>query len=126
MLLSAHLRADPKKIFQRLKPVHSFIVINEVLSPATWRTAMFELYLTCPATGAPIYAGFHSQVNEQVASGVFLENAVCPACGGTHDWHAVGDWSAIPVVLASQEAPPLVVASSEEVAPNEEELPKVA
>jgi hypothetical protein len=82
---------------------------------------MFELYLRCPATGQPIYAGFHSSVNDRVASGIFLKNSVCPACGGTHDWKATG-WSAIPVTLPSHEAPPLGVPSEQE----EETLPKVA
>jgi hypothetical protein len=83
---------------------------------------MFELYLRCPATGKPIYAGFHSTVNQRIASNVFLKGAACPACGGTHDWQAEAAWSAIPVTLPPHEAPLLGVVVETE----KRRLPKVA
>jgi len=86
---------------------------------------MFELYLRCPATGEPIYAGFHATVNDGIASRPFLRGSICPACGGTHDWRAEAVWSAIPVTLPSHEAPVLGV-SVEQGEQEKEKLPKVA
>jgi hypothetical protein len=83
---------------------------------------MFELYLRCPATGEPIYAGFHATVSDGIATGAFLKGSICPACGGTHDWRAEAVWSAIPVTLPSHEAPVLGVSAEQE----KEKLPKVA
>ncbi len=80
---------------------------------------MFELYLRCPASDRPIYAGIHSSVNDRVASRVFLKSSMCPACGGTHDWRTA-EWSAVPVTLPLQEAPPVYAPAAPE------ELPKVA
>lgn len=83
---------------------------------------MFELYFRCPTTGEPIYAGFHSAVNDRTVSSIFRKNSICPACGGTHDWQAEAVWSAIPVTLPSCEAPELGVPAEQE----KEKLPKVA
>lgn len=86
---------------------------------------MFELYLRCPVTGEPIYAGFHATVNDEIATGAFLRGSICPACGGMHDWRAEAVWSAIPVTLPSHEAPVLGV-SAEQDEQAKEKLPKVA
>jgi hypothetical protein len=86
---------------------------------------MFELYLRCPVTGEPIYAGFHANVNDGIASGAFMRGFICPACGGMHDWRAEAVWSAIPVALPLHEAPVLGV-SAEQDKQAKEKLPKVA
>lgn len=86
---------------------------------------MFELYLRCPVTGEPIYAGFQASAKDGVAIGAFPKGSTCPACGGTHDWRAEAVWSAIPVTLPSYEAPELGV-TAEQSQQEKEELPNVA
>ena len=64
---------------------------------------MFELYLRCPATDEPVYAGFLSETS--LAPVRFDGMSVCPACGAKHDWSAAAVWSAIPMMVSPEEAP---------------------
>lgn len=64
---------------------------------------MWEVYVRCPTTGEPVYAGF--QLTEIAATRPILEHSICPACGGEHDWQAATVWSAIPVTLPVYEMP---------------------
>jgi hypothetical protein len=65
---------------------------------------MFELYVRCPTTGEPVYAGFPSTA-DGATPGFLMKNAVCPACGAAHDWHNAPVWSAIPVTMPPSEVP---------------------
>jgi len=64
---------------------------------------MFELYLRCPATDEPVYAGIQSDTT--LAPGQFDDMSVCPACGARHEWSGAAVWSAIPVVALPGETP---------------------
>ena len=63
---------------------------------------MLELYVKCPTTGEPVYAGFQSQAGQTVPT-PFIESN-CPACGAKHNWRADAVWSAIQVTVPSYEA----------------------
>ena len=74
---------------------------------------MFELYVRCPTTGEPVYAGFQSGADDGIVPRISMENSVCAACGRRHRWEATSVWSAIPVTLPSEETPSLEIAPSE-------------
>jgi len=64
---------------------------------------MLELYLRCPATDEPVYAGFQSSPSSRMAPHNLMEDWICPACGEKHEWATAAVWSAIPVTLSPDE-----------------------
>jgi endogenous inhibitor of DNA gyrase (YacG/DUF329 family) len=87
---------------------------------------MFELYVRCPTTGEPVYAGFQSGPRPAAALRISMENSVCPACGRKHVWDAASVCSAIPVMSASGDVGSLDVAEPVPEIQIQEEWPKVA
>ena len=45
---------------------------------------MFELYVRCPRTGEPVYAGIQASANSRTALRNLMKN--CPSCGARHEW----------------------------------------
>lgn len=66
---------------------------------------MFELYVRCPRTGEPVYAGLQPLSEEGAAQSAFMGRSICPACGSEHEWQAAAVWSAIPVTLSPVDEP---------------------
>jgi hypothetical protein len=66
---------------------------------------MFELYVRCPSTGEPVYAGFQPASEGSAAQSAFMGRSICPACGSEHEWRAAAVWSAIPITLSPVEEP---------------------
>ena len=66
---------------------------------------MFELYVRCPTTGEPVYAGFQPAIEEGAAQSSFTGRSICPACGSEHEWQSAAVWSAIPITLSPVEGP---------------------
>ncbi len=60
---------------------------------------MFEMYLTCPTTGQPTYAGVLSDTTDRKTAREFLSKSVCPACGKKHDLPAASSWLEIPLTF---------------------------
>jgi hypothetical protein len=67
---------------------------------------MFELYVRCPSTGEPVYAGLQPVSERGAAQSAFMGRSICPACGSEHEWQAAAVWSAIPVTLSPVDEPP--------------------
>ena len=69
---------------------------------------MFELYVRCPTTGEPVYAGFQLPAADgEAAPSVVMGSSICPVCGATHEWQSAAVWSAIPMNSApGEEVPP--------------------
>jgi hypothetical protein len=75
---------------------------------------MFELYVRCPTTGEPVYAGFQLPAADgEAAPSVVMGSSICPACGATHEWQAAAVWLAIPMGSAPDTAPPFEIPSCE-------------
>lgn len=49
---------------------------------------MYEVYVRCPATGEPFYAGVQDETRRGADLPSFLQNSVCPVCGVKHEWRA--------------------------------------
>lgn len=82
---------------------------------------MFELYMRCPATGDPVYAGFSLPTDGDATPNLLMKNSVCPACGDKHEWRGTAVWS-VPLNLPSYEAPE----ASSEAPPVQTPAPEVA
>jgi hypothetical protein len=61
---------------------------------------MFEMYVTCPTTGQPTYAGVLSDSMDRKKAREFFDNSICPACGMKHVMQASTTWLEIPLASA--------------------------
>ena len=68
------------------------------------RAIMDEIYLACPTTGHPVYAGVLADAADRKIARAVLAHAACPACGAHHDWQGAAVCLELPVTLPVIEA----------------------
>ena len=58
---------------------------------------MYEVYVKCPATGEPFYAGVREESWDGTTVPNFLKNSMCPICGVKHEWRSTSVVLEIPL-----------------------------
>lgn len=71
---------------------------------------MYEVYVRCPATGEPFYAGVREETRLGADLPSFLQNSICPVCGVKHEWRASSVALEVPLAGPAYETPAYEVA----------------